>query len=419
MFFGALLPAERVLPAFFRRLLPMRRKLFCKQLLFAEKSVRSILLLVSVTLSFALSGCSKEEISSLSLPFKGPTPTPVQVKERVYMDEFQGTLKGFDGSWIRLVKEDTDYLFDISGASMELPLGPLSGQEVSLIYEGILNEEDPSTVKVLKVTEYMHPKEKLKEQGLKGTLDALTPNTALITWENGQKILFCTTGVCQYYQNGISPGMTVYVHFFGSLPAVPEEGGILDAKLIKVLSISDTEPLTPPEKKVSPSPVLKKDNEEAYYGEQESHGTFLTVDAESISYRPAASGTPLTISTSGIPCYFPAGFASLCGVTMVYMGTPGQNEEIDTSGIISLTGEDPDGMRTSQMNFAVSGTVVGTTGNTVSIRTSDGAFVTCRRDGVPDSSTSSLEERSQLCVTFDPGESRNTSILKSLRLQDP
>ena len=397
----------------------MRRKLFFNNSLSAKKYVRSILLPVCFILFPVLSGCSKGELSSLSLPFTGPSPTPVQVRERVYMDEFQGTLKGFDGSWIRLVKDDTDYLFDISGASVELPLGLLSGQEVSLIYEGILNMEDPSTVKVLKVTEYMHPREKLTEQGLKGTLDALTPNTALITWENGQKILFCTTGVCQYYKNGISPGMTVYVHFFGNLPAAPQDSGIIDAKLIKVLSISDTEPMIPPAKEVSPSPILRKDDEESYYGEQESHGPFLSVDTESITYRPAASGTPLSVSTSGIPCYFPAGFSSLSGVTMLYLGRPQQDEKIDTSAIISLTGDDPDGMRTSQMNFSVSGSVVGTTGNTVSIRTSDGAFVTCKRDGVPDSSTSLLEAGSQLCVTFDPSGSKNTSILRSLRLQDP
>ena len=39
-------------------------------------------------------------------------------------------------------------------------------------------------------------------------------------------------------------------------------------------------------------------------------------------------------------------------------------------------------------------------------------------DGIPDSSTSSLENGSSLSVTFDPESSRNTSILKSLHLQD-
>ena len=374
--------------------------------------------LLSALISLAMSGCTKEDLASSYLSFRSPSPTPVQVKERVYMDEFQGSLKGFDGSWIRLVKNDKDYLFDISGSSVELPMGPLSGQEVSLIYQGILDEEDPSSVQVLKVTEYMHPKENLSEQGLVGTLDSLTPNTALITWENGQKIQFCTTGVRQYYKNGITPGMTVYVHFIGTLPSVPGENGLLDAKLVRVLSISDTEPLVPPAPDISPSPVLKKDDEEDYDGEMEAHGTFLSVDTGSISFRTSGSDSPQNVSTEGIPCYFPAGFASLSGITLNYTGSPSDAGRVDTSSIFSITGEDPAQMRTSQMNFTVSGYVVGHTGNTVSIRTPDGAFVTCRRDGIPDSSTSSLENGSSLSVTFDPESSRNTSILKSLHLQD-
>lgn len=56
----------------------------------------------------------------------------------------------------------------------------ITGDEISVIYEGQLSNTDTSTVKALKVVDEFHKKNKLKNHTTRGKVMALTPNTITI-----------------------------------------------------------------------------------------------------------------------------------------------------------------------------------------------------------------------------------------------
>lgn len=121
-------------------------------------------------LSLSLSGCSLgtvlEQITStgdvsVEEP-SSPESAATEPKSRVYMDEISGTLQDFSGSQLILNKGEASYVFNLSGATLECKDGMITGDEISVIYEGQLSGTDTSTVQTLKVVDEFHRKSKLK-----------------------------------------------------------------------------------------------------------------------------------------------------------------------------------------------------------------------------------------------------------------
>ena len=131
----------------------------------------------------------------------------------------------------------------------------ITGDEISVIYEGQLASDDTSTVKALKVVDDFHKKNQLETRKAYGEVQSLTPNTITIKNKKGKTATYPITGTEQYYQNGIHTGTWVYIYFKGKFTSNSDQAGTtLNASHLKVLSISDIDPLTLPEPTPSPEP---------------------------------------------------------------------------------------------------------------------------------------------------------------------
>ena len=165
-------------------------------------------------LSLSLSGCSLgtvlEQITStgdvsVEEP-SSPESAATEPKSRVYMDEISGTLQDFSGSQLILNKGEASYVFNLSGATLECKDGMITGDEISVIYEGQLSGTDTSTVQTLKVVDEFHRKSKLKKRTAHGQVLSLTANTITLKSKKGKTATYPITGTEQYYQHGIKEG---------------------------------------------------------------------------------------------------------------------------------------------------------------------------------------------------------------------
>ena len=126
-----------------------------------------------------------------------------------------------------------------------------------MIYEGQLSDtgSDTSTVKALKVVDEFHKTEELKDRTAHCAIVSLTPNTITIKAKNGKTATYPITGTQQYYQNGIAAGSWVYVHFKGKFGKSGDDASnVLDASHVKVVSISDIDPIQLPDPTPTPEP---------------------------------------------------------------------------------------------------------------------------------------------------------------------
>lgn len=107
-------------------------------------------------------------------------------KQRVYMDEIKGTLQDFTGTTLTVTSQEQTYIFDLSDATLECEDGMITGDEISVIYEGQLSNDDTSTVKALKVVDDFHKKNQLEVRKAYGEVQSLTPNTITIKNKKGK-----------------------------------------------------------------------------------------------------------------------------------------------------------------------------------------------------------------------------------------
>jgi hypothetical protein len=177
--------------------------------------------------------------------------------QRVYMDEVKGILQDFTGAALTMSSQEQTYIFDLSEATLECEDGMITGDEISVIYEGQLSSEDTSTVKALKVVDDFHKKNQLEVRKAYGEVQGLTPNTITIKDEQGKTATYPITGTEQYYQGGIRQGAWVYINFKGEFSSGSDGDASLNASHLKVLSVSDIDPLTLPD----PTPTLEPTQE--------------------------------------------------------------------------------------------------------------------------------------------------------------
>ena len=136
-------------------------------------------------LSFSMTGCSPgtilEQFTSTGdisvREIASSTDTTTESKDRIYMDELSGILQDFSGSQLILNTNDASYVFNVSNATLECKSGMITGEEISIIYEGQLSGTDTGSVHVLKVVDEFHSKNKLKKRTAHGQVISLTSNT--------------------------------------------------------------------------------------------------------------------------------------------------------------------------------------------------------------------------------------------------
>ena len=224
-------------------------------------------------LSFSMTGCSPGTIleqftstgdtSVREIASSTDTTTTTESKDRIYMDELSGILQDFSGSQLILNTDDASYVFNVSNATLECKSGMITGEEISIIYEGQLSGTDTGSVHVLKVVDEFHSKNKLKKRTAHGQVISLTSNTITIKSKKGKTATYPITGTKQYYQNGIKSGDWVYLTFKGKFPDNSDDSSAsLNASHLKVLSVSDLKDLQIPDPTPTPEPTITQTPEQ-------------------------------------------------------------------------------------------------------------------------------------------------------------
>ena len=377
-------------------------------------------------LSLSLSGCSLgtvlEQITStgdvsVEEP-SSPESAATEPKSRVYMDEISGTLQDFSGSQLILNKGEASYVFNLSGATLECKDGMITGDEISVIYEGQLSGTDTSTVQTLKVVDEFHRKSKLKKRTAHGQVLSLTANTITLKSKKGKTATYPITGTEQYYQNGIKEGDWVYLHFKGKFPDTSQDSSAsLNASHLKVLSISDLETIVIPDPTPTPPPNPEETPEETAGKEQQFLATIQGVNLNTLQILPAGSSTVQNLDMSSIPVYFKGGIAPGSHVNVTYKGVL-QPDTLEGIQILAVTGEDPDTIDDKHISFTVTGVITGSTANTITVQTDDGAVDTFRTEELRNSSEASLEYGDYVQVPFHPSKSKASNIYTAVQIQN-
>ena len=375
-------------------------------------------------LSLFTGGCSNDQIDDhiISLQDKISDATSsdstaqeeqdASSEERVYMDEISGSLQNFDGSHLTISSNGETYVFDVSQTRLECKYGIVFSDQVSVIYEGQLSGTDISTISPIKITDKYHNETPLENRTLKGKVKSLTSNALVIVTEKGNTVTFPVTGVRQYYKKGIKAGRWVYVHFRGKFITESQTGDkTYDGSFTIVISVSDTDPLKVPAATPTPTPEPKKK-------EQHLRAKIVSVSTNTMTVIPQTTGSELTVPLTSVPVYFKGGMAPGSYVNIIYTGKF-NGESNSGMKIRGITGEDPDTLSIRNITSTVTGTILGTTANTVLIQTYDGVKILCSRENVQDLSTSGMEEGADLRVTFNPAKSRTSNIYTCIKFEDP
>ena len=397
------------------------------------KNNRLSVICLSLFLVF-VSGCSTEELTEKFLPSSGKDQEESpEVKERVYMDKVTGILSGFDGTNVTVRDAaDLSYTFDASEATIECAAGVISGDEISVIYEGQLSGTDTSGVKVLKIVDELHAKEKLPEQTQTVSLNGLTNNTIQFTDAEGRVYICTSTGAAEYFQNGAAPGMQVYIHYIGTFPEPGADSTVpVQAPLVKILSISDAEPLTPPdlsktvplaaeevieeteepsaeegEAAVTPAPVQTRSKTVREY--EKIRGHLLDAGLAGVKFIPNGQNAAVETSFSSVPSYFPGGIMSGAAVELYYAGELYDSTSLSGITPVFLEGDDPEQIRREKAVSYVSGTVIGQTADTITVRTEDDAMVILSKASL----SKTYETGSQLKEVMNPAATGRSNILR-------
>ena len=324
-------------------------------------------------LSLFVGGCSNDQIDDhiISLQDKisdatssDPTSREASdssLEERVYMDEITGTLQNFDGTNMTISSDGETYVFDVSRTRLECKYGVVFSDQVSVIYQGQLSGTDISTISPIKVTDKYHNETPLENRTLKGKVKKLTSNALVIVTEKGNTVTFPVTGVRQYYKKGIKAGRWVYVHFRGKFINETIVGDKqYDGSFTKVISVSDTDPLKVPAATPTPSPAPKKK-------EQHLRAKIVSVSTSTMTVVPQTTGSELTVPLTSVPVYFKGGMVPGSYVNIIYTGKF-NGESTNGMKIRGITGEDPDTLSIRNISSTVTGTILGTTANTVLIQ---------------------------------------------------
>ena len=334
------------------------------------------LLLGSLVL-FSLSGCTAGDMITSYTSTSDQSETTLQntsgtPKQRVYMDEIKGTLKDFTGATLTMESQEQTYVFDLSEATLECEDGMITGDEISVIYEGQLSNKDTSTVKALKVVDDFHKKNQLEVRKAYGEVQSLTPNTITIKNKKGKTATYPITGTEQYYQNGIRTGVWVYIHFKGKFTSSQDtQSSSLNASHLKVLSISDIDPLTLPDPTPTPDPAQVPADDSAK--EQQIHAEIQNISLNTLTVLPSGSDSTINVDLSQTPSYFKGGTAPGSYVTITYTGQF-QGNSLDGVTVTAVTGDDPDSLGSREITGSVSGTIICHTANTVTLQTGDGVL---------------------------------------------
>lgn len=370
---------------------------------------------IACLLSLSLSGCS---LGSVIDRFTASDDAAIQdinpESTRVYMDEIRGELQNFTGNQITLLSDEESYTFDISQATLECSNGMLAGDAISVVYEGQLDSTNTGAVHALKVVDDYHQMTTLEDQTFRGQVQVLTANCITVKSDKNQTVTFPVTGTEQYYQAGIKAGNWVYIHYKGNLVAAADgNAATADGSHTKTFSVSDVDPFNVPDPTPTPAPQegteVKKENK--------LRAVIQNIQTNVLQVSIENTTTVLNLDMSALPCYFKGGAETGSHVNIIYTGDF-NGTTLDGISILGITGENPDKLSERDTGFTISGDIIASTANTITLRTYDGADITCNTEKATNSSSGGLLTGSSVKITFNPADSKETNIYTSIKIED-
>ncbi len=91
------------------------------------------------------------------------------------------------------------------------------------------------------------------------------------------------------------------------------------------------------------------------------------------------------------------GIAPGSHVNVTYIGDL-ETTSLEEVRIIAVTGEDPDTINDKHISFTVTGTIIGSTANTITVQTDDGAIDTFRTENAQDLTAGGMEYGDYVCL---------------------
>lgn len=370
---------------------------------------------ISTVLLCTLSGCTTKDVLDRFMPSEPiSAENPHSESTRVYMDEISGILTDFTGHQISLLCDSETYYFDVSQATLECSDGMVCGDAVSIIYEGQLNSTDTGSVRALKVVDDRHETSELEEKTTHGQIQSLSANAVTIRSKGGKTVTFPITGTEQYYQSGLKAGIWVYLHYKGEFgAAISDDPNILNGAHLKILSISDIDPLIVPDATPTPAPKEGKKSKK----EKQMRAVISAVQNNVLQVSVENTSVLLNLDLSKIPCYFSGGIIPGSHVTVTYTGDF-DGSTLEGIKVTGVTGEIPEKMSERVTGFTISGDISASTANTITLHTTDGVNITCNIENASNESTGGLLTGSSVKVTFNPADSRQSNIYKVIKIED-
>ena len=184
-----------------------------------------------------------------------------------------------------------------------------------------------------------------------------------------------------------------------------------------LISGHDLKDLEIPDPTPTPDPKLTQTPEQIENKEKQLLATVQGVNLNILQILPAGSDTSFNLDMSAIPAYFKGGIAPGSHVNVTYIGDL-ETTSLEEVRIIAVTGEDPDTINDKHISFTVTGTIIGSTANTITVQTDDGAIDTFRTENAQDLTAGGMEYGDYVCVTFHPSKSKSSNIYTAIKVQD-
>ena len=134
-------------------------------------------------------------------------------------------------------------------------------------------------------------------------------------------------------------------------------------------------------------------------------GQLQSEELGTISFVPSQASEAIPVDLSHIPGYFPGGTVAGTDVSFYYYGERLDNTTLAGVSVLFAVGEDPANVRPDKLTSHVTGTVVGHTADTVTIRTADNARLTVRSKNA-----STYETGSEATLTINPALTGQSGI---------
>lgn len=212
-----------------------------------KKNIRTIgSAILAASLLCSSAGCAKQEESKESKPVQTKT-TAESSKKDEKTGMFEGTLVSFSGKTLVLGKENKEYTFDLSNATVKAA-NMLVGDKIVVHYKGEITDKDGTAgVSVTEVEDQGGgAPQKPRETQIIGTLVRFTENSITIRINDGTELTFNANNCQHEYKNGLREGNWIVVTYIGEIQQT-------DTRNVKVVKITDNDSnvIEPEQKKMN------------------------------------------------------------------------------------------------------------------------------------------------------------------------